>query len=318
MKTPKDKPLNLKKLTPHPLGAMFPAMSDFEYSDLKKGMKENGFDPKHPVVLYEGRILDGNHRYTASKDTRKTPIFVEFEKLDFAKNRGTAFDFVLQENLRRRNLTPSQAAAIGAEILEQMTAFELAEKARIKEEAKAAKAAGKKKPDEKLGKPVNKARKIAESLNISERSVRKAAALKKSDPEKHEAVKSGEETVASATAQVEQKQSKADREAGVLAHACQIIDGVLGANWSAAHTKHLLSKEIIVMSGIDNNEMVRIKSLIEAGWKLKLAMGYKSTQLSLAHPMRAFVDRSIAQGGVFLWECEAYGKTFEVEIKEKA
>jgi hypothetical protein len=53
----------------HPLALLFPAMTPEEYADLRKGMREReakGLPPlEHPLLLYEGNMLDGRHRYRA-------------------------------------------------------------------------------------------------------------------------------------------------------------------------------------------------------------------------------------------------------------
>lgn len=309
----KQPELNLKKLQPHPLGAMFPPMGDEAYAQLKSSLKTRGFDADEAIVLFEGGILDGNHRYTACKATRVEPQFTKF-KGDY----GDAVEYVIGKNLGRRHLTLSQSAALGAELIEKMEAAEAAEKAAAKEAAKAAKAAGKK-PEAPKRKPAKgtKAARAAKAVGASTRNVAKARALKKSDPEKFEAVKAGKEKLGPAAKEDQKKQSAADKAGDAFAAAKQRIREVDEKLALDAENK-LTAKEVISLSLLTAAEMNRIKPLIEAGWKLKAALGYQSTNLGLAHPLRAYIDRCMAQNGTFgPYTIEAYGKSYVVNIDEQ-
>lgn len=57
----------------------------------------------NPIVLYEGAILDGRHRYLACK-AENVPI----EYRDFGGDDLAALEFVLAQNLARRQLTVTQ------------------------------------------------------------------------------------------------------------------------------------------------------------------------------------------------------------------
>jgi len=46
---------------------------------IAKGMEERGFDIKHAILIYEGKILDGRHRYLAAIKAGVDPIFTEFQ-----------------------------------------------------------------------------------------------------------------------------------------------------------------------------------------------------------------------------------------------
>lgn len=64
---------------------------------ISKGMTERGFDPKEPVSLYEGKILDGRHRYLAALKAGVEPVFE-----DFTGTREEAIKYVIQKQ-RLRN-----------------------------------------------------------------------------------------------------------------------------------------------------------------------------------------------------------------------
>lgn len=304
-----------KKLKSHPLGAIFPPLSDPEYAQLKKSIKSNGFDPNHPIWIYENAVLDGNNRLTASVAVKVEPVFKEYVGTD-------PIGFVIRENLARRSLTPSQAATLGAELLEKIKEIEKAEKeaekAKEKAAKEAAKAAGTKapKPDKKKSKG-SRAKKAADALNVSERSVAAAAALKKDDPQGFEEVKSGKKSLNAATTDAAVKKSAKDREDEAFVTACATIDRVIQEGFSEKIKSKISTKDIIKFSGLDEEEMIRVAPLMDAGWKLKDAMGYKAVTLTLAHPIRQLVDRAIAQGGTFELLADGYGTEWQINVQKR-
>ncbi|MCE7743867.1 MAG: hypothetical protein GPJ52_01905 [Candidatus Heimdallarchaeota archaeon] len=95
----------------HPLAEIFPLMGDDELWQLTKDISKNGL--LEPIVLFEGKILDGRNRYTACRRINEIPIFEEFdESLD-------PIDYVISLNLHRRHLNSAQRANIGLVILEK-------------------------------------------------------------------------------------------------------------------------------------------------------------------------------------------------------
>jgi hypothetical protein len=90
------------ELKQHPLSSAFPAMSADDFAALVEDIKANG--QREPVMLQDGMVLDGWHRYRACLQ-----IGIEPQKFTFG---GTdPVSFVLSHNLHRRHLTPSQRAA---------------------------------------------------------------------------------------------------------------------------------------------------------------------------------------------------------------
>lgn len=316
----KKSTINYAKLESHPLCVLFPPMGDPEYAALRKGMRENGYDARHPIVILDGQILDGAHRYSCSKATKQKPAFIEFEKLGFP---GTPFEYVMQENLRRRNLDPSQAAAIGAEIVAMMKQQEKDEKEAAKQADKAAaeeaKKKGKKAPKPKPVKKAkgSKAKKAAETMGVSERSVAAAEALKEADPAAFEEVKAGKKTLNAATTEAAVKKSAKERESEAFATATQVIDRVCGDGTSETLKNKLASKDIIKYSGVEEGEMLRLLPFLQSGWKLNAAMGFKAVSLVPTHPIRALVDRALAQGGTYELLIEMYGEEWQINASKR-
>ena len=85
----------------HPLSAAFPDMDDEEFQDLLSSIKAHG--QREPITLYQDKILDGWHRYRACQQLGVSPITTEFKGDD-------PVAFVIDLNLNRRHLSPSQKA----------------------------------------------------------------------------------------------------------------------------------------------------------------------------------------------------------------
>ena len=99
----------MKRYERHPLSAAWPDMAADEFEDLKADIKANGLF--HPVRLFEGKILDGWHRYQACQDVGAS---LRVEKFD--GNEIDAAAYARAANGRRRNTTASQRALAYAEI----------------------------------------------------------------------------------------------------------------------------------------------------------------------------------------------------------
>jgi ParB-like nuclease domain len=97
-----------EKLMIHPLAELIPAMAADEFRELCEDIAENGL--REPIVLYQQKVLDGRHRYRACLEVGVEPTFRDYAGEEPA-------GLVLSLNIKRRNLTPSQRAAIAVEFL---------------------------------------------------------------------------------------------------------------------------------------------------------------------------------------------------------
>jgi hypothetical protein len=102
-------------LRPHPFAALFPALPPEEFEQLVQDIKERG--QMEPIVLHQGRILDGRNRYKACQIAGVKPRIEEF---DPKTSRRNPEEFVLSRNLRRRHLSVGQKAAIALDWSEQI------------------------------------------------------------------------------------------------------------------------------------------------------------------------------------------------------
>lgn len=101
----------------HPACAVMPDMDADEFWALRASIR-NGFDPLHPIVLYEGQVLDGRHRYLACQEEGVTPTFTQFAGDD-------PYDFVRREHEGRRSwLSQIQKALVCQRLLDLSTAWQ--------------------------------------------------------------------------------------------------------------------------------------------------------------------------------------------------
>jgi N6-adenosine-specific RNA methylase IME4/ParB-like chromosome segregation protein Spo0J len=91
----------------HDLCKLFPPMPEDQFNSLIDSIRDHGL--LTPIMLHEGKILDGRHRYKACINLGIEPNFEEYEGED-------ALGYVIALNLSRRHLDESQRAMIGARI----------------------------------------------------------------------------------------------------------------------------------------------------------------------------------------------------------
>jgi hypothetical protein len=93
-----------RKFDQHPLSAAFPPMSKEDLKALREDIKINR--QIEPIVIFEGKVLDGWNRYCCTQTLGVEVAFVEFptENADAAR-------YVWSKNGMRRQMSPSQRAA---------------------------------------------------------------------------------------------------------------------------------------------------------------------------------------------------------------
>lgn len=170
----------------HNLALLFPAMSDEEFAELKSDIKRNGL--LEPIITYQGKIIDGRHRYQACTELGIEPEFEEYTG-------DSPSSYVVSKNMMRRQLTSSQKAAIAVDML---PFFEEENEKKRREKISVYRETGETSPQmdtsETVAKiPPSKSRDIVgEKVGISGRYISEAKKLKEENPEAFEAVKRGE------------------------------------------------------------------------------------------------------------------------------
>ncbi len=97
---------NALQLAAHPAADLFPLMSSADFDALAADMKLNG--QIEPIVVHDGMILDGRHRYRACLQIGLQPVTTEWD------GSGTPEAFAISKNLHRRQLDASQRAMVAA------------------------------------------------------------------------------------------------------------------------------------------------------------------------------------------------------------
>jgi len=92
---------DMQKLEPHPLAQMFPVVPPDEMAQIVADIKKHGII--EPIWMYEGKVLDGWHRYQAAIEAGKEPKLREWKGDD-------PMAFVISMNIMRRHLTGDQRA----------------------------------------------------------------------------------------------------------------------------------------------------------------------------------------------------------------
>jgi hypothetical protein len=85
----------MEELQPHPLCEAFPKLSPTELRDLANDIRDKGLQV--PIVLYNGQILDGWHRYQACMTENVEPEFQDYHGDD-------PVSYVMSMNMHRRHM----------------------------------------------------------------------------------------------------------------------------------------------------------------------------------------------------------------------
>ena len=108
----------------HPAADAFPMMDNERYSELLLDIKANG--QRIPIILHDGKILDGRNRYKACAELGIKP--------KTENHNGDPWNLVWSLNAQRRDLNDEQRALIWIRCNKNSEAW-LAELRRIADEA---------------------------------------------------------------------------------------------------------------------------------------------------------------------------------------
>lgn len=98
----------MKSFAIHSLSSALPEMSEKELNDLAADIKSNGLNK--PIVMFEGKVLDGRHRLRACEIAGVEPRFSDYKG-------DNPIGFVRSENVLRRHLSTTQRAMFGASLV---------------------------------------------------------------------------------------------------------------------------------------------------------------------------------------------------------
>lgn len=219
----------MKALESHPIANVFPMMTEDEHSTLLGSMRGVGFDPSKPVILYEGKILDGRNRYKAASELGLDVPFRQWTDAD-----GNPWELVRRENTARRDLEASTKAACVLQLVRGSSAWEEAKEA-ARSAGNAARTAGLKRgkepptslrrsSDEKrrsddspsvpnastsLPKAQHEHVRLAQAAGVSPATAARVLSLEKKAPEKFAAVARGEVSAQKALGEVKLEAKRA-------------------------------------------------------------------------------------------------------------
>jgi N6-adenosine-specific RNA methylase IME4/ParB-like chromosome segregation protein Spo0J len=203
-------------LEAHPAAGLFPMMDEQRHAELVADIREHGL--LVPIVLCEGKILDGRNRYRACLE-----LGVESETCLFDGTNTEAINYVWSANFHRRHLTSSQAAMALAERKKMDPDFASAVIEPIQEEAKEALAKGQRSGGKTAGRgrqkddssegffPQSKRRpqtrdKVATLHNTNAKSVAKCEKILEEHPEFVEAIKKGDKSITQVEREVKKQE----------------------------------------------------------------------------------------------------------------
>lgn len=165
-------------LEQHALSAAFPPMPDDEFESLSKSIEQLGL--LSPIVLFESKVIDGWHRYSACMDT-----LTAIKTIEYTGNNPQ--EFVIAQNKERRHLTKSQIATAAIKVYEWL-------KDGVKQGSQASSA-----PSAEL----KSSKEIAEIAGVSTKTIDEAKKVEKqATPEIKEAIVKGEMSVSAAVKQM--------------------------------------------------------------------------------------------------------------------
>jgi ParB-like chromosome segregation protein Spo0J len=95
----------------HQFSKMFPPISPEDFDKLVDDIKKTGL--LQTIVVYQGKILDGNNRYRACLQARIKPRFTEIVEASDAQAQA----YVISANIHRRHLSSEQRREIIATLL---------------------------------------------------------------------------------------------------------------------------------------------------------------------------------------------------------
>ena len=103
------------RIESHPAATLFPLMDGIELKALADDITAHGL--LEPIVMLDGRVLDGRNRLRACELSGVTPLFVEW-----VQNGSSPTEWVVSHNLHRRHLTVAQRAALALDLLPRLEA----------------------------------------------------------------------------------------------------------------------------------------------------------------------------------------------------
>lgn len=187
---------------PHEYAELFPLMQPDAFVSLKADISKNGL--LMPVVVLDGKILDGRNRFKACQEVGVSPAFETYQGND-------PLGYVISVNKERRHLTPSQKAACAVNCLPLL---EIEAKKRQLRTAENRNLVNQKIDEqEQVHKQPQSLDQAADLFGTNRQYVADAKKIQKESPCLFEKVASGEKTLTAAKHEVKEKNRESLRQA---------------------------------------------------------------------------------------------------------
>jgi DNA modification methylase len=193
----------------HPAACIFPMMPDEDLQALADDIVKHGL--REPVVMFDGKVLDGRNRSAACAIAQVKPKTIEF-----TGSASDALSFVWSKNRTRRHLSSSQAAiadAKRAELDEQYKAA-IAETAKTqpKNHHEKAKTTGGNNSASKRDESTNTDAQRAAAAGTNRKYIKPAEKIVATRPDLAEKIEQGKLTIPQATAEIKRTEKAVELE----------------------------------------------------------------------------------------------------------
>jgi len=168
----------------HPAADLFPMLDDKSFTTLENDIRVNG--QLLPVIMCDGKLIDGRNRYAACMRSRIKPKIKQVEFADDAE----CVRYIISTNIHRRHLTVNQRA----DIADELAKLRPGDNQHTSEVASFGATS-----------PVMTQTEAADSMGVSRRTVQRIHAIKESAPDLAAKVKSGELKVSKAASMARER-----------------------------------------------------------------------------------------------------------------
>ncbi|MBT3377469.1 MAG: hypothetical protein HN742_34675 [Lentisphaerae bacterium] len=180
-------------LEPHPLADLLPRMSKNEFTELKESIEVD--ELQNPIVLFQGKILDGRNRHDACERAGKPLAFLEFVGTE-----QQALTYVLSSNQFRRKLSTSQCAVVAFDIMPKIAERVNSKRIEKIRQAMLLRSSGKTleispKTTDDAAKPISSRAIAADMLGVNDNYVGHAKRIKEADLDLYHEVWAGRITI---------------------------------------------------------------------------------------------------------------------------
>lgn len=191
----------------HPASCIFPMMPDDELQALADDIAKHGL--REPVVMFDGKVLDGRNRSAACAIAQVKPKTIEF-----TGSASDALAFVWSKNRTRRHLSSSQAAIADAKRAQLDEEYQKAIAATVAEQPKnqhdKKKSAGSNNCTSKKDNDALTDSKRAASAGTNRGYIKPAEKIVATRPDLAEKIEQGKLTIPQATAEIKRTEKAAE------------------------------------------------------------------------------------------------------------